>query len=154
MPFPLTEEHYRAANRIRRTILHYDARTVATECGGLKAPEGMSLLEAYSQRLWEYVDRVIGQLDSIHWDACFSDQVAFCHSSSLPKDNAPVFQQLWEEGVDLYQEYIAGCRKRGLECVLSHRISGPDVGNVDTLKLTHPEYYLKDWTLLSNFNFL
>ena len=151
MPFPLTEEHYRAANRIRRTILHYDARTVATECGGLKAPEGMSLLEAYSQRLWEYVDRVIGQLDSIHWDACFSDQVAFCHSSSLPKDNAPVFQQLWEEGVDLYQEYIAGCRKRGLECVLSHRISGPDVGNVDTLKLTHPEYYLKDWTLLSNF---
>lgn len=113
MPFSLTEEHYRAANRIRRTILHYDARTVATECGGLKAPEGMSLLEAYSQRLWEYVDRVIGQLDSIHWDACFSDQVAFCHSSSLPKDNAPVFQQLWEEGWTSTKNTLPGVGSAG-----------------------------------------
>ena len=57
MSFRLAPEHIRAANRARRSILLYDARTVAVECGGLKAPEGLSLLDAYRLRLWNYIDR-------------------------------------------------------------------------------------------------
>ena len=48
----LTPEHILAAHRPRRVILHYDAKDVAVGCGGLAAPEGMTLLEAYRARLW------------------------------------------------------------------------------------------------------
>ncbi len=147
----LTPEHVRAAARTRRTILQYDAKTVAVECGGLRAPEGMSLADAYRARLWGYIDTCIGQLDSIHWDACFSDQFAFCRRGSLPQDSDPVFLALREQGFDAYDEFISGCRKRGLECFLSHRVSGPDEGGVEPLKREHPEYYLKDWTRMTNF---
>ena len=151
MVVSLSPEHVRAASRKRRTILQYDARTVATECGGLRAPKGMSLADAYRARLWGYIDSCIGQLDSIHWDACFSDQIAFCRRGSLPQESNPVFHALWEQGFDAYDEYISGCRKRGLECFLSHRVSGPDVGGVEPLKREHSEYYIWDWTRMTNF---
>ena len=150
MSFRLAPEHIRAASRARRSILLYDARNVAVECGGLKAPEGLSLLDAYRLRLWNYIDRCIGQVDSIYWDAFFSDQIAFCRRSALPEENERTFAQLWESGVDIYDEYIAGCRRRGIECLLSHRIGGPDVGGRDRLKDEHPEYYINDWTQMTN----
>ena len=150
MSFCLAPEHIRAASRARRSILLYDARNVAVECGGLKAPEGLSLLDAYRLRLWNYIDRCIGQVDSICWDAFFSDQIAFCRRSALPEENERTFAQLWESGVDIYDEYIAGCRRRGIECLLSHRIGGPDVGGRDRLKDEHPEYYINDWTQMTN----
>ncbi len=150
MAIILSPEHIAAAHRTRRSILHYDARTVATECGGLKAPEGMSLFEAYRLRLWNYIDNIIGQVDSIHWDTCFSDEIAFCHRSKLPTENQPVFKQLAEEGVDCYDEYISGSRSRGLECILTHRISGPNVGGDHPFKIAHPEFYIKDWALQPN----
>lgn len=152
MSIILSKEHTSAANRVRRTILQYDARTVATECGGLKALENTSLLDAYRMRLWGYVDSAIGQLDSIHWDACFSDEIAFCHKSVMSKENQPIFKQLFQDGVDIYDEFISGCRKRGLECILTHRVSGPDVGGEHSFKKTHPEYYIMDWCLNPDFS--
>lgn len=144
--FELTPAHIAAANRTRRTILHYDAYTVAVECGSLKAPDGMTMTDAYRMRLWGVIDHLPNQIDSIHWDACFLDQSAFCRRSQLlPVSTPGPFEALWNEGMDAYDEYISGCRQRGLECILTHRVSGTDMGAFTELKCTHPEYYLKDW---------
>lgn len=151
MSFFLTSAHKLAASKKRCTVLHYDAHTVAIECGGLKAPEGMSLTEAYRLRLWDYIDTVLKNVTTIYWDAFMSDQIAFCRRTSFPMDDTPIYQSLWAEGTDLYDEFIAGCHERGIECYLSHRVSGPPIGGEEPLRVSHPEYYINDWTQMSDF---
>lgn len=150
--FTLSEAHMAQVNRKRRAITHYDAYTVAKECGGIEEKNGLSLFEVYKKRLWGFIDNLDHTLDSIHWDACMEDEFAFAHRSRLPQIRDETFRKFFNEGHDIYDEFVNGSKARGMECVLTYRVSGTNLPQKDLTpsKLTHPEYYLDDWMRMAN----
>ncbi len=155
--FELTQKHMEAANRPRRVVAHVDGNMVAHSHAGIGIkkdgiyyPVNNSFKEDYNTRLWEHIDDPNFKFDSIHFDACFEDEFAFCHRSTRPQVRSGLLRALYESGVDVYDEYISGCRERGLECILSHRIFGnpiirDGINEPAPFGSTHPECFIDAW---------
>ncbi len=160
MKFQLSDMHMNAVNRKRGTIAHWDALDVIMRWGGINEVCGGSYLDAYRKRAWEYVDKHPEMFDSIHWDACFEDEYAFCHKSYLPQMRLEQINKMYGAGIDLYDELTDQCKKRNIESVLVHRISEPDMVSVpeglplnvklSPMKISNPEYYIDDWMRMAN----
>ena len=155
----LSEEHLRAVDRERRTIINYEGRFIGAPflCDGVELDE---LVEWH----FSFLDRGNHSIDSVWW--CFGGgNWASWPSEVLPVYRFRKYKEWHEKGVDIVRRYVEETRKRGLEVFISHRMNSADTGTkrqpriappgckielsgkieAPPMKQAHPEWLIRAW---------